>query len=118
MALGTLVSKSLNNSYSLIYDTLPLDLTTRRLASYNKANSKDCASYVSLVTTDQSQVTAACSNHDFTNVDQLKYYVNATWYGDSPYMTTLRSETGLTEAETTDLFNPETAGSLGATILA
>ena len=65
----------------MIYEILPLDLTTRKLASYNKANSKDCASYISQVTTDQTQITNICSTYDFTDVDQLKAFVNATWYG-------------------------------------
>ena len=101
----------------MIYETLPLDLTTRRLASYNKANSKDCASYIQQVTTDQTQITNICSTYDFTDVDQLKAFVNATWYGDGYYLEKLQQDTTLTSDQTTKLFDATVTGSFGAAIV-
>ena len=69
IALGTLVQKSLNNSYTLINSTLPLDLTTRQLASDNKADGKTCDTYLTVVTTDASLRAQICGQYDFTIVD-------------------------------------------------
>ena len=55
IALGSLMQKSLNNSYSLIEQTLPLDLSTRALASHIKTGGLDCAHYIDQATTDPSK---------------------------------------------------------------
>ena len=60
IAMGTLVQKSLNNSYSFIRDTLPLDLTTRFFAEVNEKNNWDCQHYIGKAVTDYSQTMKIC----------------------------------------------------------
>ena len=84
IALGTLMQKSINNSYSLIEQTLPLDLSTRAFASYMKTNSFDCHHYIDQATTDTKKQDSICTAYDFTDVQALKLFVNATWYYADP----------------------------------
>lgn len=112
VALGSVISRSIFSSYRLIYETLPNDLSTRKLASYNNINGKTCHTYIDPVATDTAQGDAICTAFDFQNVEQLKFFVNATWYGGES-MTNLQTATTLSAAQTTTLFDPATSGSLG-----
>ena len=58
--MGTLVQKSLNNSYTFIRDTLPLDLTTRFFAEFNDKNDQDCAAYIGKAVSDEAHLNSIC----------------------------------------------------------
>ena len=89
------------------------------LASYNKAQKKDCNTYIDAATTNQTTRDNTCKQYNFTDPTSLKYFMNATWYGDSKsfYYETVQNETELTSAEMTALYDPKTAGSLGEAIV-
>mmetsp|Transcript_39184 Transcript_39184/g.28325 ORF Transcript_39184/g.28325 Transcript_39184/m.28325 type:complete len:201 (+) Transcript_39184:1278-1880(+) len=80
--LGQLIQRYVNQSYGIIEEVLPLEVTARNLAYYNKQNSLDCASYVSQAVTDPDTVTAICTNQDMTDPDSVKLFMNGTWYND------------------------------------
>ena len=116
IALGSLVQKSLNNSYSFINETLPLDLTTRMLASYNKVQGKSCKDYMSMVLFDEGEISSVCQGENFTDINDLKTWVNATWYTDSEYSKHLEKQYNLTAIQIQTLFDPTIFGSLGQSI--
>jgi hypothetical protein len=61
---------------------LPLELATRSLALYNLKNGKTCSSYFGAIPTIGGGASQHCGSWNFTDVDQLKLFVNGTWYGD------------------------------------
>ena len=69
IALGSLMQKSINNSYSLIENILPLDLATRTLAHWINYNNYTCHTYIDYVTEDKTLQDSICSQYNFTIVD-------------------------------------------------
>ena len=51
------------------------------MALYNSLNNLTCESYM-IGAGVPSGFDYACRNSDFTNVTDLKFFVNATWYND------------------------------------
>lgn len=60
--LGQLMQRYVNQSYGIIEEVLPLEVTARNLAYYNKQNSLDCAGYVSQAVIDTDTVTSICTD--------------------------------------------------------
>ena len=119
IALGTLMQKSINNSYSLIEETLPLDLTTRTLACWINRNAYNCHTYIDYVTTNKTLQDSICTQYNFTDVDSLKAFVNATWYyADPSYMQTLQDKTKLTTDELDKLYDYDDNNSFAAALQA
>lgn len=54
-ALGIVTAKAINSSYAILENDLPIDVTTRNLASWMNQNGYTCASYINLAVTDQTQ---------------------------------------------------------------
>jgi len=49
--------------------------------------------------TDPDQITSICAQYDFTNVTQLKTWINSTWFPDvAIYNQTIINNTGMTQA--------------------
>jgi hypothetical protein len=81
---ATATSKAMTVGLQLLEERLPVELATRSLALYNYQNSLDCSYYfeqTGCVIPDLSEICAKSSSN-FTNVDNLMMFVNATWYGD------------------------------------
>ena len=69
---------------------------------------------------DNGQVNTICSEYDFRNVEQLKTFVNATWYVNNTelnyggyYTDQLMQLTDMTVAEVATMFNTSITTSLG-----
>ena len=41
------------------------------------------------------------------------FYINATWYGDSPYLKKFKDKTGMSDAQITTFFDPQNPASFG-----
>jgi len=80
----------------VLEDHLPLELASRYMAGYNGKNNLNCNTYVSQVL-DTTSTTALCARYNFTDLEQLKYFVNGTWYGDF-YKTSFMTDTQMTQA--------------------
>ena len=82
-----------------------------------KTNNKDCHTYIDPVT-DTTTASNICKTYDFTNLMDLKLFVNATWYSADPtYMQNLQDTTGLNSTATTKLFDTTDADSFGSALL-
>lgn len=64
--------------------------------------------------------TEICANYDFSNVTQIKSFVNATWYKNNTdtnwggyYSDVLMNATNLSAAQMTQLFDHATQGTFG-----
>jgi hypothetical protein len=87
-ALGMLMAKSVNSSYALLEDNLPIELATRNLASNFNQNALNCHTYIDPVVTDTAQADSICDASSFTDVTQLLPFVAGMWYG-TEYKATL-----------------------------
>ena len=97
----------------MIEQTLPLDVSTRALASYMNTNSKNCHTYIDPIT-GGSTASHICTSYDFSDVPTLKLFVNATWYSEDPtYLQNLQDATGLDSTATTKLFDTTDETSFG-----
>jgi hypothetical protein len=79
---GTTMAKSAQWGMDLLRVHLPLELATRSMALYNSLNNLDCMSYMSAAKISTSSAQQACGTYNFTNVTELKTFVNYTWYND------------------------------------
>ena len=86
------------------------------LASYNKVQGKSCKDYMSMVLFDEGEISSVCQGENFTDIDDLKTWVNATWYTDSEYSKHLEKQYNLTATQIQTLFDPTIFGSLGQSI--
>lgn len=69
---------------------------------------------------DSTNYATICAPYDFSNVESLKSFVNATWYKNTTtanfgghYSDVLMINTGLTEAQMTSLFDYSVANTFG-----
>lgn len=113
-AYGKLMQKALSQSYAQIERTLPLELETRYLALNISSNGLDCAYYISQVASPL-KTQSICDLYDFSDVNDLKLFVNATWYNGT-YQTQLMQETLLTLPEVWQLYDTSVPTSLGTAI--
>ena len=113
-AYGKLMQKALSQSYAQIERTLPLELETRYLALNISSNGLDCAYYISQVAS-ALKTQSICDLYDFSDVNDLKLFVNATWYNGT-YQTQLMQETLLTQQEVWQLYDTSVPTSLGTAI--
>lgn len=122
IAMGGLVERTLNQTYAALNRTFQLEIVVRNLAqTIGGATELNCAYYVKQV--DPEKYESVCAPYDFTNVEQLKSFVNATWYKNSTtsdwegyYGEVLLNDTGLTKDQMTALFDPSTTTSFGAAV--
>jgi len=105
---GTTIAKSADWGMHLLRVHLPLELATRSLALFNSLEGLDCGSYMRVAEIEQSSIDVACANYNFTNVTELKTFVNATWYND---FSSLEPLTGLTTKQVQAFYNPTTNAS-------
>ena len=57
-----------------------------------------------------------CLKHNMTNPNTIKFYINATWYGDSKYVEDFLSETGMTTYQFDRFFSKSDPASFGYAI--
>lgn len=112
IAMGGLVERTLNQTYGALNQTFHLEVVVRNLAQTinNSGGSLSCDYYVQQV--EASNYTAVCAPYDFSNVESIKAFVNATWFkNDSStdiggyYTDVLMENTNLSAQQLTDLFN-------------
>jgi hypothetical protein len=83
---------------------LPFEVTSRYLEGFFELNDHDCTYYISKATTDASKITKICTTYSFSNLNHVKFFLAATYYGGQN-LTDLQTKTTLTSAETDALFN-------------
>ena len=71
----------MNESYSQINDTLPLELISRTMAYQVNNGVYNCERFFYNVNTGSQQAQDICNSFDMKNPEQVKFYINATWYG-------------------------------------
>jgi hypothetical protein len=64
------------------------------MATYVKDNSKTCAQYIEMVKPGFGDI--ICQSYDFSNLEDLKYFLRPNWYGDV-YKNEFLESTGLTD---------------------
>ena len=77
-----LIIKTMNDSYSVIQQQVPFEVTTRYLAAYMEVASLDCNHYLSLAVTDPVKVTAICTNMTFSSLDDVKIFYKPLFFND------------------------------------
>ncbi len=111
------MTKSLNQTYSILQSDFPIDITTRNLASNFFQNTLTCADYINPVVADQTTAATICAQNNFQNVTQLMPFVAGMWYGGD-YLTALQTSTGMTPAETAAFFDTLDPTSFGSALSA
>ena len=78
------MQKAFNNSVTQLEEVLPLEVTARWFAQtiYLEDN-LNCTYFISQVCANDTRcVNEVCTKFDFSDVSQLKTFINGTWYGD------------------------------------
>lgn len=78
--MGGLVERTLNQTYAALNRTFALEVATRNLAQtiHGSANQLSCDYFVQQV--NPTNYTLVCDNYNFTDVESLKSFMNATWF--------------------------------------
>lgn len=84
--MGALVERTLNQTYAILNRTFHLEINARMLsqrinASVDKVN---CAYFIEQVESDADTVASICAPYNFSNVESVKSFLNATWFVDEP----------------------------------
>ncbi len=85
-------------------EKLPFEVTSRYLAAYFEVNNKKCSDYIDLAVTDVDKRNTICTEFDFSNLDNVKVFLGATYYGGS-YLDNLKDKTKMTDDELAILFD-------------
>jgi hypothetical protein len=108
VAMGQLLSTTVNQTYISLETYLPFQLTVRALA----ANNTNCTEYLYRYT--EANVTSAiCNQYNFTNLTSLAMFAAPFWYDDQQTLTTI---TPMTAANVTAFYNTADASSMGSAI--
>lgn len=82
VAFGSLMQKAMNQSFHLLEEVLPLEITARVFAqSITADKEKDCHYFIDQVVKDVAATNEICLKYNFSDVEQLKFFINGTWYG-------------------------------------
>ena len=73
----------MSDSWSVINETLPLELAARTMAYKVEDNEYNCLTFVNNVYNDLEKTTELCGNWNMTVPKEIKFYINATWYGQN-----------------------------------
>lgn len=123
-AMGELVERTLNQTYAVLNRTFSLEVVVRNMAQniYSSAGQLSCEYYLQQAS--PSNYTAICANYDFSDVEQIKTFVNATWYRNDTaatsggyYTDMLQNATGMTDAEVTTLYDTSVSTSFGSYVV-
>jgi len=89
-----------------------MQLASRTMAANNaiEGSVKDCSYYVSQVPGASAEDT--CATYNFSNLTDLQYFVNATWYGDL-YKDSFMTATGWNTTQFDAFFDASTTNSFG-----
>jgi hypothetical protein len=85
------------------------------LALYNLKNGKTCSSYFGTIPSIGGGASQHCGSWNFTDVDQLKLFVNGTWYGDE-YKSRVQVLMTVTDAQLQEFYNTSNANSFGSAL--
>ena len=87
----------MNNSWTQLRDTLPIEVIARTMSYQIKQNDNyNCIDMMNIVYGDVDRANKTCTNHNMTDPNSIKFYINATWYGDSKYATAFQLKTLMT----------------------
>lgn len=120
MGNGYLQTKALEYSFEMLMEHLPLEVASRNGAYGNVYFDRNCSYYMESAQ-NATKAAQTCEQFDFTNVTQLKLFVNGSWYGDL-YKTKIMEATNFTEEEYTAFYatgnesNPQSFGNFMQTV--
>ena len=97
VAYGSLLQKAMNNSWTHLRDSLPIEIIARTMAYQVKTGLYNCESMAYVAYQNTKQANSLCNGYNMTDPNQMKFYVNATWYGDSSYRQTFQNKTKMTD---------------------
>lgn len=108
---------SISKSIDEIGMTSPFgaELLTRNFAKNINAQGFGCNHFIEKATNNQSQTNIICANEDWSKVEDLRIWVNGTYYEDTEYLMIFTNVTGngMTEEQLTALYNPSITNSFG-----
>lgn len=108
---------SISKSIDEIGMTSPFgaELLTRNFAKNINAQGFGCNHFIEKATGNQSQTNIICANEDWSKVEDLRIWVNGTYYEDTEYLMIFTNVTGngMTEEQLTALYNPLIPNSFG-----
>ena len=85
---------------------MPFEITSRYLTAYFEVNTKTCHTYIDFAVADPTKANTICDSYDLSNLDDVKTFLAATYYGGS-FLDTLKTDTGLTDPEIALLFGKD-----------
>ena len=73
----------MSNSWHDIDRVLPLELAARSVAYEVADKNYTCDGFILPIINDQARTTYICTNYNMTSPKEIKFYINATWYGSN-----------------------------------
>jgi hypothetical protein len=125
--LASIMNQHTNATLNVLTEGMSLDVTARVIASKIKAAGTSCTDFFTnkYVSVNEDQATINCNEVDLTNVNTVKGWLNATWFGDSttqpvnPAATKFITDNSLTPTQYNAFFFmdpttiPDAAGNFG-----
>ena len=78
--MASSISRSIELSMTEIEDLIAVEVATRSMAGYNKAKNFSCGYFFESTDASQDQKEIICYKYNFSNLDDLNYFVSATWF--------------------------------------
>ena len=125
-AMGELVERTLNQTYATLESTFQLEVTVRNMAQNINASggTLSCAYFLDQLTITTEQRNIICNTYNFSDVEDLKAFTNATWYRNDTsatyggyYTDKLQNETLLTDTDIATLLNTGISTSFGSYVI-
>ena len=102
------MQKSMNQSFNLLKEVLPLEFTARVLAQsiYATRNNtgehgsvrQNCSYFIDQVIWNATIANEICLKYNFSDVKDLKFFINGTWYKGT-YLDNVKSFTGMNDTQ-------------------
>jgi hypothetical protein len=74
--------KTMNDSYSVIKQFVPFEVTSRYLAAYFNVAGLDCTKVVGLAVTDPTKLTSICGIFTFSSLDNVQSFLQPLYYNN------------------------------------
>ena len=92
----------MNESWTELNNTLPLELASRTMAYLVESGTYSCQGFLYNIYGSRVKATRLCNEYPMNKPSTMKFYINATWYGTGTNYTGYNNfmlESGFTESE-------------------
>lgn len=95
-SFSNLMTETIYTSLNPLKENLAFNLASRSVAYYNAFGNWSCEYFMNQTTLTEEQVTTICAKYNFSDIDDVSFFVKGAWYGDY-YKSAIMTATGMDE---------------------